>query len=477
MATQEESSLREESSRSINLPTMFRIGLFNLGLGLMSVLTVAVINRVMISELAIPGTITAGVVAVQYFISPTRVWFGQMSDSRPLFGLHRTGYVRIGTVIFGIAIFLSVQVVWQLGGIVAETGVWEWNGLTLFWTGVLILIFLLYGLAISASSTPFTALLVDISSEQERSRIVAVVWSMLMVGIILGGITGKIFLTQVEGLEGRPLDILPGPINSLFLVIPLIVVGLSWFSTWKIERKYSLYARRSSASDREDSVTLLKALKVLTVSRQTGIFFSFLLLVTISLFLQEAVLEPYGGEIFKMSIGDTTMLNSYWGIGILVGYSITGFALIPRFGKTPVTKVGCGVVAGCFLLIILAGFTQNPLILKGAMLLFGLAAGVTTLGAISLMLDLTVASTAGTFIGTWGLSQALARGIATWSGGIILDIGKQVFSEPLWAYGSVFLLQAIVMIGAMFLLAQVDVTEFRNNTKEAIATVMEGDLD
>ncbi|MCW6036027.1 BCD family MFS transporter [Spirulina subsalsa FACHB-351] len=456
---------------------MFRIGLFNLGLGLMSVLTVAVINRVMISELAIPGTITAGVVAVQYFISPTRVWFGQMSDSRPLFGLHRTGYVRIGTVIFGIAIFLSVQVVWQLGGIVAETGVWEWNGLTLFWTGVLILIFLLYGLAISASSTPFTALLVDISSEQERSRIVAVVWSMLMVGIILGGITGKIFLTQVEGLEGRPLDILPGPINSLFLVIPLIVVGLSWFSTWKIERKYSLYARRSSASDREDSVTLLKALKVLTVSRQTGIFFSFLLLVTISLFLQEAVLEPYGGEIFKMSIGDTTMLNSYWGIGILVGYSITGFALIPRFGKTPVTKVGCGVVAGCFLLIILAGFTQNPLILKGAMLLFGLAAGVTTLGAISLMLDLTVASTAGTFIGTWGLSQALARGIATWSGGIILDIGKQVFSEPLWAYGSVFLLQAIVMIGAMFLLAQVDVTEFRNNTKEAIATVMEGDLD
>nr|WP_017303426.1 BCD family MFS transporter [Spirulina subsalsa] len=456
---------------------MFRIGLFNLGLGLMSVLTVAVINRVMISELAIPGTITAGVVAVQYFISPTRVWFGQMSDSRPLFGLHRTGYVRLGTIIFGIAIFLSVQVVWQLGGIVSQTGVWEWNGLTLFWTGVLILIFMVYGLAISASSTPFTALLVDISSEQERSRIVAVVWSMLMVGIILGGITGKIFLTQVEGLEGNPLDILPGPINSLFLVIPLIVLGLSWFSTWKIERRYSLYTRRSSASDREDSVTLLKALKVLTVSRQTGIFFSFLLLVTISLFLQEAVLEPYGGEVFGMSIGDTTMLNSYWGIGILIGYSITGFALIPRFGKTPVTKVGCGVVAGCFLLIILAGFTQNPLILKGAMLLFGLAAGVTTLGAISLMLDLTVASTAGTFIGTWGLSQALARGIATWSGGIILDVGKRVFTEPIWAYGSVFLLQAIVMIGAIGLLAQVDVTEFRNNTKEAIATVMEGDLD
>ena len=50
--------------------------------------------------------------------------------------------------------------------------------------------------------------------------------------------------------------------------------------------------------EREDQITFSRALKVLTASRQTGLFFSFLLVMTISLFMQDAVLEPYGGEVF-----------------------------------------------------------------------------------------------------------------------------------------------------------------------------------
>jgi len=43
------------------------------------------------------------------------------------------------------------------------------------------------------------------------------------------------------------------------------------------------------------------------------------------------------------------------------------------------------------------------------------------------MLDLTAAETAGTFIGAWGLSQAIARGLATVLGGTILNIVKLSF--------------------------------------------------
>ncbi|TVQ54609.1 MAG: MFS transporter, partial [Spirulina sp. DLM2.Bin59] len=340
-------------------------------------------------------------------------------------------------------------------------------------------IFLAYGFAISACSVPFTALLVDVSDEAQRSKLVAIVWSQLMVGIVIGGISGaiwsRVFLPE-DGL-GDPLITLYLPISGLFIAVPAVFFLLTLIATWGIERKYSRFSDRSQARNREDSVTLRDTLRILTSSRQTGIFFSFLLILTIGLFLQEAVLEPYGGEVFGMTIGESTALNSFWGVGILLGYSATGFWLIPRFGKKPVTKMGCGLVAVSFGVIIAAGFTQDALVLKGTMILFGIAAGMATIGSISLMLDLTTAETAGTFVGAWGLSQAIARGVAIFSGGVILDVGQSMFSQPLLAYGFVFGLQAVSMVVAIGILGRVDVAEFRENTRVAIATVMESELD
>ena len=462
----------------VELPTIFRLGLFNLGLGLMSVLTVAVLNRVMISELGIPGSVTAGVIAAPYFVAPGRVWFGQLSDSKTLFGTHRTGYVLTGTAIFGVMVFAAVQIIWQIAKVMQETEGWIWNQQTGWLTVSLALIFALYGLAVSASSTPFTAMLVDISEEDNRSKIVVIVWSMLMVGIVIGGISGKIFLGQIDQVgTTTPLEALQAPINTLFLVVPCIVWCLAAIATWGVEKRYSLLTSRSSASDREDGITFKKALKVLTASRQTGIFFSFLLIMTIGLFLQEAVLEPYGGEVFGMSISETTALNAFWGMGILVGYGTTGFLVVPRLGKKNTTKLGCLLVAFCFLTIIGAGFTQNPSVLRGAMFAFGIAAGFTTIGAICLMLDLTAAETAGTFIGVWGLAQALARAIAIWSGGSILDLGRNLFTTPLLAYSSVFVLQAVGMFAAIAILNRVNVKEFQSTAKQAIATILESELD
>jgi BCD family chlorophyll transporter-like MFS transporter len=466
---------------AVGILTVFRLGLFNLGLGLMAVLTLAVLNRVMISELGIPATITAGTLAISQFVAPARVWFGQLSDAKPIFGLHRSGYVRLGTVIFGLTVFLAVQVVWQLGALVRANGAWLWNASTIGWTALLALILAIYGLAVSASSTPFTALLVDISEEENRSKLVAVVWSMLMVGIVIGGISGSIVLGQIEQggeVAGQiPLENLQGPINFVFIVVPLLVIGLALIATWGVEKKYSLFASRSTTTEREDKITLGQSLKILTASRQTGIFFFFLALLTISLFMQEAILEPYGGEVFGMSIAATTKLNSYWGIGILIGYSITGFFVVPRLGKKLTTKMGCILVAICFGLIIFSGFTQQEIILKIAMLLFGGAAGIATIGGISLMLDLTAAETAGTFIGAWGLAQAMSRALATVAGGVVLDIGKAIFTAPVLAYSLVFALQAIGMFVAIALLNRVNVREFQATTRKAIATVMEGDLD
>jgi MFS transporter, BCD family, chlorophyll transporter len=472
MATDQFSNASTHERPNLKLLTMFRLGLFQAGLGTMSLLTLGVLNRVMIKELAIPATIVAGAIAMNQFVAPARVWFGQMSDAKPILGYHRTGYVWIGTALFTIASYLAVQVVWRLGDSVKVNGLND--PITYGWIGFLAFVFALYGIALSSSSTPFAALLVDISEESDRSKLVGIVWSMLMVGIIVGAIITGGLLKAID--LDTPLPVVQASINRIFTIIPAVVFGLTLVATFGVEKKYSRYKSRSTLVDREDQITLGRALKVLTASRQTGLFFVFLLTMTLCLFFQEPVLEPYGGEIFGMTIADTTKLNAYWGSGTLIGLSLTGFAIVPRLGKKSTTKLGCYLVAASFVVIIAAGLTRNPAILRMAVLILGFSSGITTTGALSLMLDLTAAETAGTFIGAWGLSQALARATATVGGGALLDLGRGLFSVPILAYGLVFVMPIFGMMLAVRLLSRVNVQEFQTEAKAAIAKVIEQDL-
>ena len=468
---------------------MFRIGLFQMGLGIMSLLIAGLLNRVMINELAIPATLAAVFIAMPLFVSPTRVWFGQTSDAKTIFGTHRSGYVWIGAVIFAVVAFLTTQVMWQLGRSVYEIG---WNGVTYGWAIALAAMFALYGMSISLSSTPFAAMLVDVSDEEDRSKLVGIVWSMLMVGIVIGAIVVSRLLQCSEAppsnisiyTDATKLATLQSTINFVFMVIPVAVVGLSLFATYGIEQKYSRYKLRvaenhilNGTTATEDKLSLGKALRVLTASKQTGLFFSFLLMMTVGIFMQDAIMEPFGGAVFGMSICKTTQLNAAFGTGTLIGLSSSGFLIVPRLGKQNSTKLGCYLVAGSCALLLIAGFTQKIPVLQGALTLFGFASGITTSGALSLMLDLTAAETAGTFIGAWGLSQAIARGLATVTGGVVLDIGKKIFSLPTLAYSFVFVCEAAVMIFAVFLLSRVNVQEFRTDAKRAIATVFANEID
>jgi BCD family chlorophyll transporter-like MFS transporter len=465
------------ASSTLSLPrvtilTMLRLGLFQLGLGMMSVLLFGLLNRVLIKELGVPATIASVVLAITLFVAPARVWFGQLSDTKPLWGLHRTGYVLVGAVSLAVISFIAVQIMWQVGASLEATG---WSSTTSAWTVLLAATFGLYGIAVSASSTPFATLLVDVTEEEDRSKIVGVDWAMLIGGTIIGGITIGVMLKKLG--TDPSLDVLRSSINQLFLLLPAIVVVLALAATWGVEKKYSRYTQRSRFADLSDRITLSRAWNILTASRQTRFFFTFLLAMTLGLFLQDAVLEPYGGEVFKMPAGATATLNAFWGTGTLIGIIGAGFALAPRIGKRQTAKIGCQGVVLSLVLVIAAGFTRNPQFLQLALLIFGLAAGITTTGAITLMMDLTAAETAGTFIGAWGLAQAISRGLATVIGGTTLDLGKKLVTDLTIAYSLVFVLQALCMLGAIALLMRVNVQEFQTTAKEAIASVIAGDRD
>ncbi|MEO1591206.1 MAG: BCD family MFS transporter [Cyanobacteria bacterium J06632_22] len=486
--------------------SMLRLGVFNMGLGIMSLLTLGVLNRVMIAELGVPALIAAGAIAVHQFMAPARVWFGTMSDRRPLFGYHRSGYIWIGIALMWAMAFLGVQVVWKIGETVVANG--DWTSAAYPWVGLLAFIFALYGLALSSTSTPFTALLVDVSDEETQSKLIGIGWGMLMVGIITGVIIVSIVLPSIDetptlALSGVgvaaevvppvdptvALDQLRRAINRLFVIAPAIVCGLAILSTYGIEKKYSRLQSRAAArpGGGNNDLTLAKALKVLTASRQTGLFFVFLLVLSVSLFAQDAVLEPYGGEIFGMAISETTQLNAFFGLGTLLGIVVTGFLLGPKLGKKRTIRVGCLWAAFCLVLLIVIGLTRDPMLLKGGVFCFGLASGVLTTGSILLMLDLTVTQVAGTFIGAWGLAQAMARGGATFLGGGLLSLGTKVMEAVtggpvpeenlLPAYGLVFGVQAVGMLVAITLLGRVNIREFQVNAKDAITAALESDMD
>jgi MFS transporter, BCD family, chlorophyll transporter len=474
----------------ISIAIMLRLGLFQVGLGIMSVLLLGLLNRIMIKELQIPATLTSLVIAVTLFVAPARVWFGQMSDRRPMFGLHRTGYVLVGAGSFAVLSFVAVQAIWQMATSLYQTG---WSGATWGWISLLIFLFGMYGVAIGAASTPFTTLLVDITDEEERSKIVGIDWAMLLSGTIAGAITIGVLLKKLEVLpifqtvkaQGRNVqaadflslvEALKGTLNPLYVVVPLIVVGLAIVATWGVERRYSRYEQRMGGVSAE-TVGFGQAWRILTANRQTSYFFSFLIAMSVGLFLQDPILEPFGGDIFGLAPGATAVLNAFWGSGTVVGILLAGFLISPRIGKRQTAKLGCQGVVIALVLVVLTSLTANAKLLQFVLLLFGLASGVTTTGAITLMLDLTAVETAGTFIGAWGLAQALARGCSTLVGGVLLDLGKLVFGNNLLlAYGTVFGVQAVAMLVAIQLLGRVNVQEFQSSAKDTIAAVIANDV-
>ena len=462
--------------------TMFRLGVFNMGLGIMSLLTLGVLNRVMIAELKVPALVAAGAIAVHQFMAPARVWFGQRSDAKPVLGHHRSGYIWLGILSMWASAFVAVQIIWQVGTSIEQTG---WGPSTYPWVALLAVAFAWYGLSLSATSTPFTALLVDVSDDKTQPRIVGIGWGMLMVGIFIGVGLVQGTLSSIEGMSA--VAELRGPINRLFVVAPALVCAIALFSTYGIEKRYSLLKQRSDASGREDSLTLKEAIKILGASRQTSLFFCFLLVLSLSLFTQDAVLEPYGSQIFGMSISASASLNGPFALGTLLGIVGTAFLLVPLLGKKRTIKVGCLAASGCLILLAAVGLTANPIILFVAVGLFGLAAGLLTTGSILLMIDLTAAETAGTFIGAWGLAQAMARGGATLLGGGLLSLGKNITGaaameaptadQLLPAYALVFIVQAVGMLIAIAFVSKVNIQEFKLDAKRAITAALESDMD
>jgi BCD family chlorophyll transporter-like MFS transporter len=455
------------SAPGLSLPSTLRLGLFQGCLGALAVVFSGMFNGVMISELAFPGVLVGGALAFEQFVSPARVLFGQISDSRPIGGRHRVPYIWLGTLLFCCLAVASVPLIFLVGRLL-DQGSQPQLG---FGIAALCGLFALYGLAVSMASTPFLALVIDRTTEHERPRAVGIIWCMLTVGIIIGAIAITISLQRLDGIDDPAL--LEPVLRRFMIGVALTVCTLTVLATWGMEPS-SAAAGSVASGGREDQVSLRQAWQLITSSRQVLVFFSFLILFTLGLFLQDPILEGYGAQVFGMSIGARTQLNAYWGSGTLIGLLLAGFWIGPRLGKLGCARLGCRLIVASLLLLVLTGLTARVPLLSVVMVLFGLAAGIGTNGALSLMLDLTLPQVAGTFVGVWGLAQAMSRALGKLIGGGLLDLGRRlpIGEGDFPAYALVLLVETLVAAMALLLLDRINIRRFRQDTGRSLEQVL-----
>ncbi len=458
-------------SSGLGLPSTLRLGLFQGCLGCLAVIFAGLLNRVMISELAFPGLLVGGALACEQFVAPSRVLFGQISDSHPLAGRRRVPYIWLGTALFcGLAV-LSIPLIFHVANLLQVGAGWSLLG------GVAALcgLFACYGLAISLATTPYLALVIDRTTEQERPRAVGLIWCLLTVGIVVGAISINVSLRGLDGVTD-PV-VLREALLGFMGRVALVVIALTLIATLGMEPP-KVSATQASSTGRDDAITLRQAWALITSSRQVLVFFSFLVLFTLGLFLQDPILESYGADVFGMPIAATASLNAVWGMGTLAGLLFAGLWVVPRLGKLATARLGCQLIVASLVLLLLAGFTAKVPVLQLVMLLFGLAAGIGTNSALVLMLDLTLPQAAGTFVGVWGLAQALSRALGKVVGGGLLDLGRllqQLFSlgdSPFPAYAVVLGVEILVAAAALVLLARLNLRQFREDTGRSLIKVL-----
>ncbi len=454
----------------LGLAGALRLGLFQACLGCLAVIFAGLLNRVMLSELHFPGLLVGGALAFEQFVAPSRVLFGQISDAHAFQGRHRLPYIWLGTLLFCGLGLLSIPLIFHVGRLLAV------GAQAPFLAGAAALcgLFACYGLAISLATTPYLALVIDRTTEAERPKAVGIIWCLLTVGIVVGAISIGVSLKDLDGV-GDP-SVLEPVLFAFMAKVVAVVLVLTLVATAGMDPGHG--GRSSTASDRQDAISLRQAWTLITASRQVVIFFSFLVLFTLALFLQDPILESYGAQVFGMTIAATASLNAIWGVGTLVGLLVAGLWLVPALGKLATARLGCQLILASLVLLLLVGLLAKVPALQVVMALFGLAAGIATNSALVLMLDLTLPQAAGTFVGVWGLAQALSRALGKVCGGALLDLGywlEKTLSLPEVAYPAFALVlgvESLIAVAALVALGRVNVHQFREDTGRSLSKVL-----
>jgi BCD family chlorophyll transporter-like MFS transporter len=371
--------------------------------------------------------------------------FGHFSDTHPIAGYRRTVYVLLGALGTALVLVVSPRVALWLAG--APTLPNILLGFAFF---------LLKGVATYVAGTAYLALITDRTTPDERGQATGLVWTLLMVGIIGTGVGVGIAMREYAY----------DSLVALFWVGAGVSIALSLVALWRQEPR-----RRATVS--RHKVSLAEALRTVVRNRDSRAFAVFLIVGHFSFFMYDVILEPFGGEVFGLSLAETTRFNAYLGLGLVGAMLFGGMWLIPRWGKRRVTALGCWIMVGAFAGLSACGLLGVSRTLPLVIALLGLGAGGYTVGGVALMMDMTISQHTGLLVGAWTLVQALARGPSSVVGGGLVSILVSWGATPGQAYGAVFASEAVGLLLAIVLLRRVVVERFHQSVESFGALALE----
>jgi BCD family chlorophyll transporter-like MFS transporter len=178
-------------------------------------------------------------------------------------------------------------------------------------------------------------------------------------------------------------------------------------------------------------------------------------------FMQDAILEPFGGDVFGLSAGETTRFNAFWGSGVLVG--MLGTILVTRHRRPDqqvhTTARGLMVLAGALACLSGASLLAVERLVTPTLIMFGLGFGVFTVGGVSLLMAMTTETQAGSYLALWSVIQLVARGAGIAGGGLIRDLAIVLTGQFSTAYAVLFAIEAAGVVISIGLLYRVNISD------------------
>ena len=428
-----------------------RIALPKVAVGWMFALLTIDFNRVAMVELGIAAIVVTALLSIHYFMAPFQVVVGRIADTLPIFGYRRTPYLLLGSVVVSLLFLMLPSVAMGMG---------EGSALAFFSA---IVLFTLFGISMAVIADTYHALIAEVTTPETRGMVISVVWVVLIMSTILATVVMNIVRPEYS----------PEAMQDLYNLTPLIVIGSTLLGVIGMEKRLNRDeledARLKARALAPPGNPLASAFRLLKTNPPTRAFFAFIFIAIFAIFLQENILEVFGARVFDMPVEESTTLERFWAGGVLIGMVLTGvIATGLKISRKKLVIVGVIGAALGFVMLGISSMLEILPILKPSLFGMGLFIGMFNVGALALMMEMTVANATGLYMGLWGTAQALGKGISSLLSGTLLTltIDTGLLSANMAFFG-IFLLEAAGLLLAGYILYNISIREFAERARRA----------
>ncbi|RTL23722.1 MAG: MFS transporter [Burkholderiales bacterium] len=432
----------DAATTELPLSRLLRLALFQVSVGMAYALLVGTLNRVMIVELGVSTWLVSLMVALPLLAGPFRALVGYRSDTHlSALGWRRVPYLWFGTLLQfgGLSIMPFALILLQPGAEASAP-----PGATVVGHAAAALAFVMVGAGMQTTQTAGLALATDQARADTRPRVVALMYVMLLLGMVVASAVFSLVLQSFSAT--RLVGVVQGAAAATML--------FNLVALWKQEARGQAVRK----ADAEPQMPFRAVWQRFAADAKIRRFLVAVALGTAAFNMQDIVLEPYGGAILKLSVAATSLLTAGMALGSVLAFAIAARLLQRGFDAYRLAAIGLLVGICAFAAVIFAAPLASGWLFRIGNMLIGLGAGLFAVSTLVVAMGLDSSDRAGLALGAWGAMQATAGGLAVALGGVLRD-GIEVLarhgwlgtamSEPQVAYSVVYHLEIALLFGTL----------------------------